>query len=287
MLTYSQPKYWCKHCTIYVKDTPFERKQHENTGKHQGNLKRFLQGIQKDHQRSERDKDRAKAEVDRLNRITGSGTSTSSQQTPGPVVPKASKPGSSNLTGADQKRQWAQLAEMGIAVPEHARAEMAQAGDWQTVSIRKIAEEAIDEDNKLNIGVRKRRFEENEDDDERTEPVARKGWGSAMRTYPTAANTDQDLDVLLEAPVFKKRIRGSDAPVNQTEAEASVDTSTSTSEPTIKTEDPLATSTDQLATSVVAKSEQQQEPETHQLPLASDTDTAQVPVFRKRKTKKP
>src|SRR5256885_11873454 len=64
-----QPKYWCKHCSTYVKDTKFERAQHEATGKHQGNLRRFLKSIQDGHERGEREKQRARAEVERLNKV--------------------------------------------------------------------------------------------------------------------------------------------------------------------------------------------------------------------------
>jgi len=129
----TQPKYWCKHCSAYVKDTPFERKQHENTGKHQGNLKRFLQGIQRDHAKNEREKDKAKAEVERLNRIAG----VSSSSTAPLGATQSSRPSTSSsapLSAADQKRQWAQLAEMGIAIPQSARIDTVMPGDWQVSS---------------------------------------------------------------------------------------------------------------------------------------------------------
>ena len=45
----STPKYWCKHCGIYVRDTKLERTNHEATGKHQGALKRFLRDLHRGH----------------------------------------------------------------------------------------------------------------------------------------------------------------------------------------------------------------------------------------------
>lgn len=103
----------------------------------------------------------------------------------------------------DRKKQIAQLAEMGVAVPEEYRREMALAGDWETISIRRIAPAEFSKDdteNKLNIGVRKRKLE-NEEDEEEAEIVAQprhKGWGNTTRDYPGAGDgEDDDLDALL------------------------------------------------------------------------------------------
>lgn len=204
----STPKYWCKHCSIYVKDTPFERKQHESTGKHQGNLKRFLSGIQKNHAKNEREKDQAKAEVDRLNRIAGASSTDPSTSSPSvqPLTTPASKKSSTTaLSVADQKRQWAQLAELGIAVPDSARADLAVPGNWQTLS-RKLVSEPVDVvDDKLNIGVRKRKFEGQEEEEEAGEVVVRRGWGSTTKTYPGSTSTSEGLDSLLASSLFKKK----------------------------------------------------------------------------------
>ena len=108
-------------------------------------------------------------------------------------------------TPADRKRQLAQLAEMGVAIPEDFRREMAMPGDWQTASERVVYEndflkkEEGSEDVKLgglNIGVRKRKFEGQEEEEEAGESVIRKGWGSTIRTYP-GAGEDNDLNMLL------------------------------------------------------------------------------------------
>lgn len=188
-----------------MKDTLFERKQHENTGKHQGNLKRFLQGIQKDHAKNEREKEKAKAEIERLNRVTGEGTSSTRPSSSALPLSKTSKSTSTSLSAADQKRQWTQLAEMGIAVPEHARAKMAMVGDWQTVS-RKVVETQSNEqvDEKLNVGIRKRKLEDDEEQAEAPGPASRKGWGSTTKIYPGSQNMSEDLDSLLAGTIFKK-----------------------------------------------------------------------------------
>lgn len=201
----STPKYWCKHCKTFVKDTKFEKTNHEATPKHQGNLKRFLRDLHKGHEREERDKQRAKDEVDRLNGVTpGSGPkATGNPWDRKPGVPTSSN--SRQATPADRKKQLAQLAELGVAVPENFRKEMAMVGDWQTTSERPICDtvkkEEQDEDVKpegLIVGVRKRKFQGQEDEAEAGESVVRRGWGSKIRMYPgTAGDADDDLDALL------------------------------------------------------------------------------------------
>ena len=96
---------------------------------------------------------------------------------------------------------------MGVAVPEDFRKEMAMVGDWQTTSQRFIYDEVKKEDDTedvkptgLNIGVRKRKFEGQEEEEEAEESDVRKGWGSTIRTYPgTNADDEDDLDSLLKS----------------------------------------------------------------------------------------
>lgn len=108
----------------------------------------------------------------------------------------------------------AQLAEMGVAIPEEFRRDMAMAGEWQTVSQRVIMPRDEEEEEKkegvestpLNIGVRKRKHEgeEEEAEEEPQNRPARKPWGYATRSYP-GAEEDDDLDALLEKTKDIKR----------------------------------------------------------------------------------
>ncbi|ETI22202.1 hypothetical protein G647_06275 [Cladophialophora carrionii CBS 160.54] len=193
----STPKYWCKHCSTYVKDTPFERKQHENTAKHQNNLKRFLRDIQNNHERGEREKERAKSEVQRLKGIAADDTNKSSSYSVSKPTPSVHRPATGPPAIADRKRQWAQLAEMGIKVPEEFCPEVAMAGDWQTLS-QQVVDEAP-----LSTGIKKRRYEGQEDDQEEKEAageaVVRRGWGATTKTYP--GQDDPDLDDLLSGSI--------------------------------------------------------------------------------------
>lgn len=292
-----QPKYWCKHCSTYVKDTPFERKQHENTGKHQGNLRRFLQGIQKDHAHNEREKDKAKAEVERLNRIAGTpSASASSAALPSstPAFTKTNKSSANTLSATDQKRQWAQLAEMGIAIPEHARSEMAMAGDWQTISRNVQLEPEEQTDDKLNVGIRKRKFEDDEDREEAGRTVARRGWGSTTRTYPGSKPVDNDLSALLSLPLVKKEkvkdkfhadqqkptlapnIPNADPPVIKPEMSDTADK---------KLLDAQDTETQVVHATSGPASEMKSE--TLDVDTKAEDHEVSVPVFRKRKAKLP
>lgn len=299
----SQPKYWCKHCSTYVKDTPFEKTQHESTGKHQGNLKRFLSGIQKNHAKNEREKDQAKAEVDRLSRIAGTSSSvdssTSTPSTKTAAAAAASKKSSSiTLSVADQKRQWAQLAEMGIAVPESARANVAMPGDWQTLSRKVVAEPAADVDEKLNIGVRKRKFENQEEEEEEAgEVVVKRGWGSTTKTYPTSTSTSESLDSLLASSFSKKKkVKEEEQDVKETTDIDNKKVVTSTAMPdgaTVKDDqgDESSSSPRQKATSgepvsvadLPIKPQPSDEDTSH---LLREDQELSVPVFKKRRPKK-
>ncbi|KAF6236839.1 hypothetical protein HO173_005130 [Letharia columbiana] len=206
----STPKYWCKHCKTFVRDTKLEKTNHEATPKHQGNLKRFLRDLHKGHERDERDKQRAKDEVDRLNGVVSASGSKSggAPWERRSAIPPPSVDGNQQATPADRKRQLTQLAEMGVAVPEDFRREMAMAGDWQITSEKVVYDndffkkEEESEDVKLgglNVGIRKRKFEGQEEEEEAGETVIRRGWGSTIRTYPGAGADEDDLATLLKS----------------------------------------------------------------------------------------
>ncbi|EFR03755.1 tubulin-specific chaperone E [Nannizzia gypsea CBS 118893] len=204
------PKYWCKHCKIFVRDTPYERTQHEATGKHQGSLKRFLRDIHRDQERGEKESQKAKSEVERLRGIVSNpGSSTGSKRPQNdPPWKKATATGA-NTTGLTQDRmqQVAQLAEMGVAVPEEFRPSMALAGDWKVVSETPIEEQAADATIK-NVGVRKRKLREDEQEEaDMQQEVVRKSWGSAIREYRASEDDSADLDALLNMTTNVKKVK--------------------------------------------------------------------------------
>ena len=105
---------------------------------------------------------------------------------------------------------------MGVAIPDDFRKEMAMAGDWQTLSETPVyktnfkREEDVDvKSDTLSTGVRKRRYEGQEEYDEASEPAVRKAWGSTFRTYAEAGETgDDDLGSLLANTTTKAKKRG-------------------------------------------------------------------------------
>lgn len=115
----------------------------------------------------------------------------------------------------------AQLAEMGISIPEEFRGDMALTGDWQTTSVQVIQpeNEEYEKEGKgaegRGIGVHKRKHEghdEEEDYDDGAghgrEPgkIVSKGWGQRTKEYP---GDDEDLDALLASTKNVKKVKPS------------------------------------------------------------------------------
>ena len=112
----------------------------------------------------------------------------------------------------DRKKQMAQLAEMGVEIPNEFRADMALAGDWKVVSERVIEDEETKQLKKDAstfgaVGVRKRKHgeqgdgsgeEEEEDGNPGPAHLSSKTWGSVMKEYPDRPG-NEDLDALLES----------------------------------------------------------------------------------------
>ena len=216
----STPKYWCKFCKVFVKDTKLEKQQHDATPRHQNNIQKSLRSLHKEKEIEDRQKQRAKDEVARLNGLTGGGAGSSTGKSIGGgsgnagsgAVPK-------KATLEERKRQMQQLAEMGVAVPEEFRKEMGMAGDWQTVKVTRIEQPPPglkDEDSKdaVAFGIRKRKFEDQEEEEailgtgDAASAVSRKNraWGARMKAFPGAKNgTGDDLDALLGGVVVKRK----------------------------------------------------------------------------------
>ncbi|QIX02342.1 hypothetical protein AMS68_007859 [Peltaster fructicola] len=219
----STPKYWCKFCEVYIRDTGIERKNHESSAKHQGNIQRSLNKLHKDQAHQQRDAQKAKDEVARLNGLVGVKTSKA------PVLAKAQPPAAASSTprprvdlgqvdyAAHRRAQAMQLLAMGMELPEALKDAITGSGSWQTVS-RTIVEDAQNPDNALSIdmndpemrvkGVHKRKAEDEEDEAIAAGAHKRKAWGSSFKTYPgqTAVQDDaEDLDALLNGVVSKKQ----------------------------------------------------------------------------------
>lgn len=219
----STPKYWCKHCSVYVRDTKLERQNHDATAKHQGAVKRALRDLHRGHEREEKEKERAKREIERLNGVVssdGSGsTSTanagpSSRSRPGAGAGATSgggggASGGGPLSETERKRQAEQLASLGVSLPDEFRKDLAMAGDWQVTSTTIVADTPPDGSNP---GASARGIHKRErTDEEIEEEKAIKGlfkkprrWGRDSRT--AAGDGDSaDLDALLSGGLAVKK----------------------------------------------------------------------------------
>ncbi|KAK0673110.1 hypothetical protein QBC41DRAFT_333783 [Cercophora samala] len=216
----STPKYWCKHCSVYVRDTKLERANHESTGKHQGAIKRSLRDLHRSADQEQREKDRAKREVERLNGVvSGSGSGSSSSSATG-----AKKYGGSSssapppaptgqLSQAERQRQLEQLAELGVNIPTELRKDMAMVGEWSVTSTRVIddaesankTEDTKDDGRAVGVKRERERTEEEKEQEEALNGLfkKRKRWGVGSRSMPE--EEDKELEELLSGTIVKPK----------------------------------------------------------------------------------
>lgn len=118
---------------------------------------------------------------------SGAGPSSSSGFGQGPTpVPRP------QATTGQRKQQLAQLAEMGVSIPDEFRPDMAMAGEWQVTAQRIVEQDGEKKPDAIALGVRKRTVEDEEDAVE----AKKLRWGSKFRTHPTEEDNG-DLDDLL------------------------------------------------------------------------------------------
>ncbi|KAI2794808.1 hypothetical protein POX_a01409 [Penicillium oxalicum] len=286
----SAPRYWCKQCKIFIRDTPFEKTQHEASPKHQGSLKRFLRDIHRNNEQQQRESQRAKSEVERLRQAVGGGPAKEDATGPAPWKKQAASVSDSAarpVSLEERKKQMAQLAEMGIAIPDEYRGEMALAGEWQTMSETKLDEQ---ESGVKSIGVRKRKLE-GDDEENGAEDGAQnesgrlvsKGWGSRMRSYPGAQNNeDEDLDALLASTKGPKKTKAADASAG---FDAGQDNQPG--EATLNTVDEKATVEPKAEDTDSPAQVKTEVPEKPTVSLAEEKPVEELagPIFKKRKAK--
>ena len=181
-------------------------------------------------------------------------------------------------TAADRERQIEQLARMGVAVPDEYRKDLAIAGDWQKISEHKVEEPPPEESTSL--GVRKRKYEGQEEEEAVGGEVARHGWGNARKRYPVnTGGASSDLDALLSTSVSLKKEEPE--PTIKSEADAPVlpphRLQSTTSEP----------HPDSEAIPPLKQEASVQEPDRSSLALVPSAAEAEVSiVFKKRRGKR-
>ncbi|KAK3291252.1 ankyrin repeat-containing domain protein [Chaetomium fimeti] len=173
----STPRYWCKHCSVYVRDTGLERANHESTAKHQGAIKRSLRDLHRNADQKERDKERAKREVDRLNGVVSGSSVGASAASKSATKPSGGAYGAppQQASQTERQKQLEQLAELGVSIPTELRGDMAMVGEWTVTSTKIIEDGGRDAD----------------------------GKGLDSKTMP--AEEDAELDALLSGPLVKTK----------------------------------------------------------------------------------
>jgi len=81
---------------------------------------------------------------------------------------------------------------------------------------RQVINESLPEPS-LSIGVKKRKFEGQEEEEEAGEVVARRGWGASTKRYPGQDTTD--LDDLLAGPILLKKQKPDPSSMDQVRKE--------------------------------------------------------------------
>ncbi|KAK4221099.1 hypothetical protein QBC38DRAFT_523634 [Podospora fimiseda] len=232
----STPKYWCKHCSVYVRDTKLERVNHEATGKHQGAIKRSLRDIHRAAEQVEREKDRAKREVERLNGvISSSSASPSSKPHAARSATTTTQP--KEATQAERQRQLEELAELGVAIPDEFRKDMAMVREWSVTSTRLIDDDGGDGDGEAKgegkdwagraVGIKRAR-EMTEEEKEKEEALnglfnqnKKRRWGVGSRMMPEGE--DEELDALLSGGLVVKKEKEEDAEGDAVKKEGEVE----------------------------------------------------------------
>lgn len=223
----STPKYWCKHCSVYVRDTKLERTNHESTAKHQGAIKRSLRDLHRGADQKEREKERVRREIERLNGVvSGSSSRPSGAQRP------ATKPGEGahaappqQVTQVDRQKQLEQLADLGVSIPTELRGDMAMVGEW-TVTTTRVIDKPHEGENKEEPSAEgratgiKRERERTEEEKEHEEAInglfkRTRKWGVGSKTMPT--EDDAELEALLMGPIIKTKKEESEPPQIKTE----------------------------------------------------------------------
>ncbi|KAM0331327.1 hypothetical protein ACHAQA_002997 [Verticillium albo-atrum] len=230
----STPKYWCKHCSVFVRDTKLERQNHEATGRHQGALKRSLRDIHRGHEREERDKERARREVERLNGVVSGGSSSAG------AGGAAGASSSGAASAAQLARQREQLAEMGISMPTEVRGEMAMPGEWTVTNTRVVTRGDGEVKEKVEakaMGVRKREVtDEQKEEEEAVRGLFKKQktWGGT-RTMP---EDDTELDALLSGDILRAPAKKEEPVEEVVKTEGVPEVKAEEGAPEVKSEEP-------------------------------------------------
>ncbi|KAG6013364.1 hypothetical protein E4U43_007333 [Claviceps pusilla] len=213
----NSPNYWCKHCGVFVRDTKLERQNHEATARHQNAIKRSLRDLHRTHDREQREKERARREIERLDGVVGGKLGDEKASLSGTLGSGSGWRSTTSQGGGAEsalKQQREQLAQMGVSIPSVFLGDMAMPGEWTVTKERVIDEEGgtMTTTEGLARGVRKRGGEDTEKKQEEEEQDAVRGlfkrprrWGREKRILEGGGGEeDAELEALLRGGVKLK-----------------------------------------------------------------------------------
>lgn len=187
-----------------------------------------MRDLYRTKEHDDRDKKRAADELARINGIVDGRPAPKPVEKP---TPRA-RPKPAEASFEERKQQMAQLAAMGVAVPQEFRSQMGQTGEWETVSTRRIEPEPKEEDDEKDSKSfvdRNRKYEDDFEADavyrDPSRPSAPQAIGSKRKAYQIDDQKDVDIGALLGGPA------------KETQASSSRPTKKRESEPGIKRED--------------------------------------------------
>ena len=166
------------------------------------NVQKSLRLLHKNHERQEIEKQRANDEVARLKKsVTTSNSRPEYSKDESRYAPQAQKLSKfNNATVTERKKQMAKLVEMGVAVPEEYRAELAMAGDWRAVSeaqpgLASVNNSEVDESKTSSLTKRKHTNEKQDAFESDYNDTGKNKWGSTIKQYP-GWHEDEDIDLI-------------------------------------------------------------------------------------------
>ncbi|WWC62866.1 uncharacterized protein I303_105464 [Kwoniella dejecticola CBS 10117] len=184
----SKKQYYCKYCSIYIRDDAPSRKQHETGLKHIGNVERYIRDLYKSGSVAKKEKAAEVAEMARIeasaaaayanDKASGLAPSSSSSRSPLPSTstppPAASSSSSSRLKApGDRFSNYSTAEQLGFhetktayEIAQEIKNDIGQPSGWETVEIPALpsgTEEAVvGEKRKYPGGVGADEDEENE-----------------------------------------------------------------------------------------------------------------------------
>ncbi|ODN74053.1 hypothetical protein L202_07523 [Cryptococcus amylolentus CBS 6039] len=186
----SKKQYWCKFCSIYIRDDAPSRRQHESGLKHQGNKERFIRDLYRGGEKAKKEKAEEAREMARIEAAasaahaqdTASGYLKASSSTPSSTAVAAPAP-KTREKPTDKWSNYSTAAQLGFVDEEDAKktayeieleikGQAGEAGQWEEVILPPPA--PIVEAAEVTIGEKRPREEDEEGEGWRFEHKGKK-----------------------------------------------------------------------------------------------------------------